>query len=194
MLLIGTDVSGRPGMGNDLFMSIVAGTENKISSMIRNIGNGKIHMHMLSRKTQNEIISKLKFNDSECIALCLKIDRTSIINDLTNRKKIKSSNILKSRIFTTFNYTLWSLVQDSVKEFLKKHNYDIHDVVFQCDHDSDTFVKTMGLRSSYKGHAYVLSDIVAWANNNGNEPHGVIHMDLTDNLTGILKNKICRRS
>ena len=86
-------------------------------------------------------------------------------SELKGLKKIKSSNIRKRKIFTMYDYTLWGLMQRKIKEFLQRHACDLCDVVFQCDHDSDAFLKTTGLRPFNRGRAYVLADIVAWANN-----------------------------
>lgn len=181
-MLGGVDVSGDPDGGHDKFMSIIIGTEEKISSMIQILGRETIHMHEIRGNMQNEIISKLNFKDNDCMAMCLRIEKQRITNKIKNLRKVRTRNTRKRKIYTTYDYTLWNLMQDRIKEFLQGHGCDLHDVVFQCDHDSDAFLKTAGLGRSYKGHAYVLSDIVAWANNKKREPDGVVFVDLASEI------------
>ena len=53
---------------------------------------------------------------------------------------------------------------------------------FQCDSDSEMFLKTAGLKRTHKGQAHSLSDVVAWAKQQrGKEPYGVISQDLAGN-------------
>lgn len=160
-MLGGVDVSGDPDGGHDKFMSIIIGTDEKILSMIRVLGNEKTHMHEIRGNAQNEIISKLNFKGNDCMAICLRIERQRITNEIKNLKKVRTSNARKRKVYRVYDYTLWRLIQNRIKEFLQGYGCDLHDVVFQCDHDSDAFLKTAGLGRSYKGHAYVLSDIVA---------------------------------
>lgn len=147
-MLGGVDVSGDPDGGHDKFMSVVIGTDEKISSMLRTLGNKKIHMHEIRGNVQNEIISKLNFKGNDCMAICLRIERQRITNEIKSLKKIRTSNARERKIYTTYDYTLWSLIQDRIKEFLQGHGCDLHDVVFQYDHDSDAFLKTAGLRGA----------------------------------------------
>lgn len=190
-LIAGIDVSGSPGRGNHSFVAIVICTQDRMSSIIRSLGSEQIHMHEIrGDQTRNEILSRLSFDRSTCAAFCFQIRRDEIVSEIKNMRKSRSSNTQSKRIFTVFNYVLWGVMQDRIKEFLQGHRHDLHDVVFQCDHDSEDFLKTAGLRHSYKGHAYMVSDIVAWANNRGIEPAGVISDNLVPEIKKLLKNKM----
>lgn len=186
MLLGGVDVSGRPGIGNYKFMSIVIGTDEKIRTMIKRVGMGLIHMNTIhDKKVREGIISKLNFDGKECIAFCYRLDLDTTIRHARSRR---TKNIRTDRMFTACYYVIWMHIQDQIKAFLQSHRCDIHNVVFQCDGDSEIFLKTVGLKRAYKGQAHSLSDAVAWANNNGKEPRGVISQNLTKVIDRQVRN------
>ena len=57
MLVAGADVSGRPGIGNLKYMSIVIGTKEKISAIMQQLGRRPIHMNNIAGdKAKREII------------------------------------------------------------------------------------------------------------------------------------------
>ena len=189
MLLAGVDVSGRPDTGNYKFMSIVIGTEEKIKSLTGKLGTKHIHMHRIhDDKSKSKIISKLDFDGRQCVAFCYRVEFDDAVRKIKNMRRKR--NIRKRRIYEACYYALWMLIQNKVKKFLQMHGCAVSDVVFQCDGDSEAFLKTVGLRHSKKGHAYYLSDIVAWANNRGREPHGTISVDLAGKIEMQVKLKI----
>ena len=188
MLLAGVDVSGRPGIGNYKFMSIVIGTDEKIESMMRQVGMDNIHMNTIhDEKIHDHIISQLRFDNKQCTAFCYRIELDTAIK---NTRSGRSRNVRKSRIFATCYYVMWMHMQDQIKSFLQSLQCDIHDVAFQCDSDSEMFLKTAGLRRTHKGQAHSLSDVVAWANNNGKEPYGVVSQDLSEPIERQVKSMI----
>ena len=126
MLLAGVDVSGRPGIGNYKFMSIVIGTDEKIKSMMRQVGMDNIHMNTIhDEKIRNHIVSKLRFDGKQCIAFCYRIDLDTAIK---NARSGRSRNVRKGRIFTACYYVMWVRMQDQIKSFLQSYQCDIHDV------------------------------------------------------------------
>lgn len=188
MLLAGVDVSGRPDTGNYKFMSVVIGTDEKIESITKNLGMKNTHMHNISDQgVRDSIISRVNFDGKQCVAFCYRIELDKIIKRIN---ATRAKNVRKRKIFTTCYYIMWALVQDHVKSFLRKHRCDAHDVVFQCDGDSEAFLKTVGLRPGYKGRAHSLADIVAWANNNKKEPDGVISVDLSGEISRRMTRKM----
>ena len=191
MLLAGIDVSGRPESGNYMYMSIIIGTKEKIESIIKHLGNEDTHMHMVhDRGKHREIISKLSFDSKECIAFCYHIELDATVKEIRSIKRSKAGMIGKKRVFVTCYYALWRMIQEQIKAFLQKHRCDIHDVVFQCDSDSDEFLKIAGLKRSYKDNAHTLSDIVAWANNKKMEPDGVISTNLATEIKKHAESEI----
>ena len=157
--------------------------------MIRQLGNNQIHMSaIVNNKTKNKILSKLNFDNKECMGFCYRIE---LSNAISNELKLsKSKHISKQRAFKESYYVIWSQIQDSIMSFLQRHNCDIYDVVFQCDGDMRGFFKTIGLQYAYKGDAYVISDILAWANNRGWEPPGTVCQDISSEVATGLKNSM----
>ncbi len=184
-LVAGMDMSGDPGMGNDKFLSIVIGTEESVDSTVKRLGSNTIHMHMVKdKKTKDDIISTLKFDSQNCIALCIRIDKT-----LLSKKIIDMDYVSAKKFYQTCNYILFKQIRPKIEEFLIKYNCTIHDVTFQCDGDCMNLAKDVGLRYGAAGNVHMLADIVAWANNRCQEPDGVISIDIRD----AIKRKIMKK-
>ena len=187
-ILAGIDISGDNIVGNYKFMGIVFGTEEYIRSTVKSLGSNKIHMVKIKDKDrQDEIISKLIFNNKDNISFCVRIDRDVIIKKIKKLKIVKGKKITKIQIFRTYHYVLLKQLREKIEKFLINHNFAITDIVFQCDGDCRRFLKDNGLQHADEGDAYMLSDIVAWANNRGKEPDGVITINLTDMIERELK-------
>ncbi len=183
ILLVGMDASGNPTSGNHKFVAIIIGTEERIASLIRRLGNRAIHMHMIrSKKEQDRIIEELCFDHTECIAFCIRLERKQIFEKLYRGKLKKSRYIQNTTILRTYHYLVWRDIRDHVEKFLHQHGYGIGDVVFQCDGDCRDFAKDMGWHHEAAGSAHMLADIVAWANAHGREPAGAVRLDLTDSV------------
>ena len=116
------------------------------------------------------------------IAFCLKLDKDNIINAVIEKSEKKRSNISHSKIFSKYNRLLLNQIRDEIIQFIKRHNCELHDVSFECDSDCRAFAKDTGLKHKDRGHVHVLSDLVAWSNNKGDEPDGVIPIDLTSKI------------
>lgn len=88
------------------------------------------------------------------------------------------------------------------------------EVIFQCDYECKYFVKQNGLQHNVveqknlipdknynndgachdnETHARILSDLVAWLNNKGKEPDGIISINFADNLEKELRHGTCSR-
>ena len=89
----------------------------------------------------------------------------------------------------TYHYLLWRAVRVHIEEFLRQHRYEMSDVVFQCDGDCKDFIKDVGLQHIGEGSAYMLADIVAWANSHGKEPSGTVRLKLADMLYKDMKRR-----
>ena len=87
-----------------------------------------------------------------------------------------------------YNYLLLQHVREKILEFTVKHNHTLSDIVFECDADCRGFVQNNGLHHGDKDYAYILSDLVAWGNNRGREPDGVISVDVTDAIETKLRH------
>ncbi len=178
-------MSGDSNVGNDKFLAIVIGTEESIDSTVKRLGSNTIHMHMVKdKKTKDDIISKLIFDGENCIALCIRIDKTLLL------KKIKGMNYNDiAKFHVGYNRMLFKYIRPYIENFLIKHNCTIHDVVFQCDGDCVNLAKDIGVKHDMAGNVHMLADIVAWANNRCQEPDGVVPIDVRDAIKSrMMKN------
>jgi len=183
-LVAGIDVSGNPQTGNYRFMGVVIGTEEKIQAAVKKTGLSRPHMNRIkSGATQKRIVSEMSFDGKESIALCMLIDRNAVMEQT---KQKRSAQHHKKKIYRVYNRAVVYHMQKKIGEFLTRHGSTVHDVVWQCDGDCRNIVRENGLRHGNTGSAYHLADVVAWANNRGMEPRGVIPLDLTDRIRAEL--------
>lgn len=172
-------------------MAIVIGTTESISSIVKDLGNSKIHMNQISdKKTRDLIISKLNFKDRTCLVFCIRIDRDNIVKQVQSMRKTKRRNISKAKITHTYNHILWKQLEDKITNFPSIHHFTLQNVIFQCDDDCRKFIKDNSLTDGDPKDAHMLSDIVAWANNRGREPDGVISLDLRHEIKVQLLKRI----
>ena len=181
-MLAGMDVSGNPASGNHKFMAIVIGKEERIASLVRRLGNRMIHMNMIrSKEEQHRIIERLTFDQTECIAFCIRLERKQIL-DKIHRPQQKKPYLNIAKLLRTYNYLVRRAICDDVEKFLRQHRCEVGEVIFQCDGDCRGFVKDVGWHHGAEGSAYMLADIVAWANTHGREPIGTVSLDLTESV------------
>ena len=110
-------------------------------------------------------------------------DHVQIIQNMDK----KYLRISRDRVYSAHSKILLQKLHEKFLEFLRIHNYELHKIVFGCDSDCRTFARDNGLKYADPRHAHIISDIVAWANNNELEPRGVIVMDLTHEIETELK-------
>ncbi len=170
----------------DKFIAIVIGTEESISAIFNTMGYDHIHMRNIHSDKQNAIISKLRFDGKNNIAFCIRIDRNIITNKIRNMRRIKKKNILNEKIFYACNLAVSRYIIERLQRFVLEHGQSLEDVIFQCDGDCIRFAKDVNLKYSYKGSAYDLSDVVAWCNNHGLEPKGVVTLDIRNDVKSKL--------
>jgi len=181
MLVAGIDVSGNPQAGNYKFMGIVIGTEEKIRATVKKTGFSRLHMNRIkSGSVQKRIVSEMSFDGKESTAFCVLIDRNAVIKQTKQREMTQRYTRMKA--YRVFNMAVMYHIQKKIREFLTRHGSTVHDIVWQCDGDCGNIVKEGGLTHGNTGSAYYLADVVAWANNHGMEPRGVIHLDFTDRI------------
>ena len=181
-MLAGMDVSGNPESGNHKFMAIVMGKEERIDSLVRRLGTDTIHMNKIqSRKEKTNLIEKLTFDHTECIAFCIRLERNRIFEKVYKSRQMKN-RYSNSKLLRAFHYLVWRALRNYAEKFLHQHSCGVDEVVFQCDGDCRDFAKDLGWRHGHEGSAYMLADIVAWANAHGQEPIGTVSLDLADSL------------
>ena len=189
LIVAGMDVSGNPESGNYEFMSIVIGREESLSSLVRRLGTESIYMNRIrDKKRKNNIIATLEFDRTECMALCIRLERNRVLGEFVyDRKEYK--RVQNAKRLRAYHYLLWRAVRVYIEEFLHQHRCGVSDVVFQCDGDCKDFAKDVGLQRAVKGSAHMLADIVAWANAHGKEPSGTARLNLTDMLYKDMKRR-----
>ena len=188
-LLAGMDVSGNPKSGNYVFLAIVICTQTDILDIIKRMGDQTIHMSQIkSKKTHDEIISKLRFDSKENIAFCIKINRNKIIDKIHEMRRMKHENVSRGKIIKNFHRILLHLLRERILNFFNMYGCTFDDVAFQCDGDCINLAKDTGLKYVDRCSVHMLADIVAWANNHKQEPDGVIALDFTHELETELKN------
>jgi len=190
MMSIGVDVSGMPGTGNYKFMAVVMGTKEGIAGIVRDMGcddAGPDHVRI--KKHRSAFASRIRFDGRENFALCVRIDMDDVINGAKQVRRIRRKNIPNRRFFRAYNYMLWNRMQERVTEFLNRHGHALADVVFQCDSDCRIFVLENGLRCTDGRDAHMLADLVAWSNNRGREPEGVVSVNLADAIKAEMRKK-----
>ena len=185
MLVGGMDFSGNSD-SYDKFIAIVIGTNKSISAIFDSIGYDHIHMRNMNPKEKNAIVSKLRFDGKNNIAFCIRVDKNRITSQIQNLSRVKKKNTSNEKIFYAYNLAVSKYIIERLQRFVLDHGQSLEDVIFQCDGDCIRFAKDINLKYSYKGSAYDLSDIVAWCNNRGLEPKGVITLDIRNNVKSAL--------
>ena len=187
-MLAGVDFSGDKSTGNRRYMGIVVGTKEGISAVVTSLESSQIHMRTIrNREKRNAMVSKLRFDGNTAVALCIWLDKDVMIGKIRTRKR--GHRYPKKRVLNAYDYILCRYIQKLTTAFCVKHGCVIREATFQCDGDCVDFVRHNGLKRGYPGDAHMLADIVAWSNNRGREPAGVMPIDLRDNLEAEMKKR-----
>ena len=191
MIVGGMDTSGTSNTDQSRYLGVVIGTDQAINTMKMDLSYEDIHMsRIVDKKRQDEIISKLKFDSSEIMAFCFKIGKNTTINEITEMRKVKKLRIPDKKIYSTYHYLLAYHIRQRITGFLVMHNQDVSSMIFECDGDCRRFLNESGLHNTNGGNAYMLSDIVAWANNANREPPGVTQADISGEIRRMLIKKL----
>ena len=181
MIVAGVDVSGDPNVGNYKFLGLVMMTQDNVDAMHREMIKRKIHKKDIrSKRCRNGILDCVNFKSDENITLCIRIDRDPTINRIHQMRK--SKNTQKKKILKMYHYVLFRFLKEKIEDFAIGHGVPITDVYFECDQDCLNMIRDAGLKHGEEGDAHMLADAIAWANNKGMEPQGVISEDLSERL------------
>ena len=173
MLVGAMDVSGNPKKGNHVFMGLVIGTKENLDAMINNLQLNKLSASTVKQnKTRSDLASKIRFNGKENIGFCIRLDRREIISDVKEKTDSKYAVI-----YQRYNRLLLKFMREKINEFLIMHKAELSKVGFQCDADCNGFISDNNLCSRNQEFVHTLADLVAWSNNRGKEPNGVIYLD-----------------
>lgn len=187
MLLVGMDVSGDEEYSNYKFLGVVIGTNESIMSLSSHMGSHPEHMSKIPHNEKDSVIEKLEFDSRNRMAICIKLDRNSIVEKIENSRQAKYRKIGKGKILRTYERIVMQEVRKRIEGFVLSHGDSINDITIQCDKDARPFARAGSLQFTQKGAAYRISDYVAWCNNKGRNPETVIEVDFTDQIPERMK-------
>ena len=174
MLVGAMDVSGNPDVGNYRFMGIVIGVKENLNAITRGLQLNELSAAAVkNNKIRSNLSSKLKFNGIENIGFCIRLDRDEIIDNIKDR--VHSSRHVAA--YRRYNHLLFQFMHERVSQFATSHGVELSKIIFQHDADCQAFIKDNNLIPCKKEYIHILADLVAWSNNNGEEPKGVIPLD-----------------
>lgn len=187
MMVFGIDVSGDPESGNHKYMAVFICTVEFLNSTIRHLQLNHKRDGFYNKKETRKSILAIEFNAHGCLALCVKIERKKLLQIAERRAKTGASNLRTNKILYAYNKAVWRSVSGRIEDFLKRYKQDFSDAVFESDGDCIAFLKDTALKRTEPSYAHMIADAIAWANNAGKAPKGVIEIDATDQIAKALR-------
>lgn len=181
------DVSGT--MDNYKYLAIVIGQKENLNSLYHKIGSPQRHMSGQSRKKKNRIIRNLMFDGVNRTALCVKLERKKVIKTLKSKRAKKYNRQSGGKLFSMFETTLFKYLRTEIEKFTSQYNRTPTRVIVECEKDSRNFAKAWGVKTLEPASIHIISDIVAWCNNKGENIDGVIELDLSE----VIQNKLLKK-
>ena len=185
------DVSGDQESGNHKYLCIFMGTQNGMGRIFHELRR-HVRMDDIRRKRRkNTTLDGVVFDGNESIALCVRIDRDPIISRVKQMRRSRKTS--EGKIRKAYHQILFHMIKDRMEGFALRHGVLVTDMSFQCDSDCRNFIRDVGLKQDPAGDAHAIADIVAWANNKGTEPSGVIPLDMSSRLEERLRQLMRRK-
>ena len=156
------DVSGVDD--NYQYVGIVIGEKNNVNALYRKMGSPTTHMSGLPKQTKQKIISKLRFDQNHRFAICVKIDRKRVIEEVKNRRISKYKRMSNGKLFAMFEKILFKYLRHDIEKFTLKHHLGLGEIPVECDGDSIAFVKVWGSNSISPQGIHFIADALAWCN------------------------------
>lgn len=187
-MFVGADVSGNMASGNHKYMALAACTTRFVDDMTKMIERRGSDLVSRKQAMRNFILSETKMYGQECIVFCMRMERKATFERLKLKLEPgKRPNPALKKIMRKYHYLHLKSVRGRLDKFLNGHGYALASLAVECDSDCKGFAADIGLRPAEPGHAYLVADAVAWANNRGMEPEGVVEVDSADQVTRQLK-------
>ena len=187
VLVFGIDVSGDIESGNHKYMAVFICTEEFFNAVIRRLQLRTAKNEFNKKAIRKLILDTFEFDAHECFALCIKIERKKLLQVVERKDKTSPNNLRTRKILYAYNKAVWRLVSGRVGDFLKQHKQDFGDAVFESDGDCISFLKDVAIKRAEPSYAHMIADAIAWANNAGKAPKGVIEMDATEQIAKALQ-------
>ena len=191
MLVGGSDGSGIPNVGEQMFISLIVGTQDAINSMHENTGVKKIHMTRLEENEKINVINALDFCRSDVNAWCFYVERQNIINNVFNHPRFKKKPGKKERVYVEFDKIFLKCFRHELNDFCIQHNEEIGKLSVECDSDMIQSIKRWNLKNIPQGKAFELSDAVAWCNSHNRKLKGCREVNLANEIySKLISNMI----
>ena len=192
-LVAGTDINGDNDNGQFRYVAFVIGTETAINTLYNQIGLNSLEMKNLKKTKRKFVSKKMNFTDSNFFAMCLKIDRQSLIRYITTHPHSKAKFIEKKEVHRYFDKILLSLIRDRIDGFCQHHNSRFVKLNFQCDPDMTKTITNWELSNSYKGRAYEFADAISFCYQHKWSPvNGCKYLDLSDKIKQRLRDRFMK--
>jgi len=182
------DVSGKND--NYEYLGVVIGEQNNVNALYRKMGSPKTHMSGLTQKAKQTIISKLQFDKKYRYAICVKIDRKKVIDEVKNRRIAKYRRMSKGKLYALFEKTLFKYLRHDIEKFTLKHHLELSEIPVECDGDSIVFVKVWGANSMSPHGIHFIADALAWCNTKNIRLDSTIELNYCDKIKRDMIHKL----
>lgn len=188
---MGTDVSGHVGAPRHArYISFVLGTDEGVNRVHRRLGVNSIHMNRLSYAKRDKIVSRLKF-DAGVVAVCAYVEKQLAINSITDDPGFDRHRT-KSSVHRHFGHLLWRCMRETIEKFAVDHRCEVRDIAVQCDEDMQDVVRGWRMKTSYKGKAHEIADVVGWCNSHHRRVDTCREIDLRDAIFRDMKRDLIK--
>ena len=192
------DFSGDQESGNYKYLGVVACTEEFLNRFVRGTNLVKMAGSTTDKKAvRRNILSKLDARSPECLVLCVKTDKNSVLSEMAGTLRRQKRTVETSSLEYAYNRAVVDSVRKDLARFLAGHGHSLAEIQVESDGDCRDLLKHSNIRRIKESHAHRMADAVAWANSRGLEPKGVKPQDVTaylhQNLNKQLKKKLKKR-
>lgn len=174
------DVSGK--MDNYQYLGVILGEKNNLEALYRRMGSPTIHMSGLEKGKQQKIIQQMIFDQNHRIAICVRIDRKLVIQEVENRRIAKYRRMPKGKLFAMFEEILFKYLRHQIEKYTLKHHMAAENIPVECDDDSLVFAKAWRTRSIQPAGAHFIADVLAWCNTKNITLNSVIELNYSDRI------------
>ncbi len=182
------DVSGK--MDNYQYLGIILGEKDNLDALYRRMGSPNTHMSGLDKRKKKQIIELMRFNQQNRYAICVKINRKSVIKEVQQRRIAKYQRMSKGKLFAMFEHTLFKYLRHEIEKYTLKHHRAIEEIPVECDCDSLVFAKAWKTKAIEPQAAHFIADVLAWCNTQNIRLETAVELDYTSKIKQDLLYKL----
>lgn len=187
LIMAGSDVSGSPRHGEQIFVSFVVGIKQEFYALHRKTGVKKIHMARLKSAERAKVIDALDFSSEGCLAFCFHVRRQEVVNGLYGQISKRGRGPTKAHIYVEFDKAFLRCFREKIQAFCAKNGVEIEGLGAECDSDMEKTVKRWGMVSKNEGVAHGIADAVSWCNTHNVALRGCREVDLAEHIRKRLR-------